>query len=575
MISRRLAWRALLVLCALTPRPVPAQGAERPQPTCVRGVLIGLEGDQRATLVLRDGAIEAVLDGDAPAPPGTRIVEGEGLRCVPAFLDAFSRQGLEMRQPVTDQDVPPDVLADVGIDMREANRKGIQPAFQAVEALALAASDSKPWRENGFGSILVAPSGELLAGTSALVATREAAARDLVVRDAVFAHAAFAASGEGYPSTLMGYFAQLRQFFLDAQRHVELTRRRAEGRPGFRPPYDAELEQGAALVRREQRLVCEAQTVSDIDRWMKLAGEFDLSVVVAGGLEAWRIAEDLRAAEVPVILTLDWGKEVDDPRPAEGESEEKAKKKEADPSHYVEPQAVRLDRRERWEEGRDCAIRLHEAGVVFAFGTATESPKGLLKNVRELVKSGLPASVALEALTVEPARMLGVEDRLGRIEPGHDATFALWNGDPLTDDKAAVVWIFVDGFPTEFEQKEKLEGNPDEGIDPTGTWELVFQGRDGPRKSTLELKMDASGNVTGTIVMDNPRGEEPVRADVEGVVNGVTLEFEAELDYGERQMGLTVTGKLEGDEIEGEGVFKSPWRPEGRSQDFRGKKVPQ
>lgn len=547
---------------------------------------MGLEGEERATLLLRDGAIEAVLDGDVPVPAGMHIVEADGLRCLPAFLDAYSRQGIEMRQPVVDQDVPPDELADVGVDMRRANRKGIQPAFRAVEALALSADDSAPWRENGFGAVPVAPSGELLAGTSALVTTREAAARDLVVRDGVFAHAAFAASGPGYPSTLMGDFAQLRQFFLDARRHVELTRRYQEGRPGFRPPYDAELDRGAALVLRDQRLVCEAQSVSDMDRWLRLAHEFDLSVVFAGGGEAWKIAGELRAADVPVVLTLDWGKEVDDPRPKEKEGEaeadqegakklEKSAGKKADPSHYEEPYPVRLDRRERWEEGRDCAIRLHEAGVAFAFGTASESPKGLLGNVRTLVKNGLPPSAALDALTIEPARLLGVADRLGKVEAGFDATFALWRGDPLTEEKASVAWVFVDGYPVEFEQEEEKEGSPAEGVDPSGTWELVFEGREGPRKSTLVVKMDEAGTVTGTIEIENPRDQEMVTADVEGVVRGEELELEAELDYGEVQVELTLTGTLAGEEIEGSGAFKGPWSERARSQDFRGKKVPQ
>lgn len=586
MISRRLVRRALLVLCVLAPRSVLAQGQGRPQPTCVRGVLMGLEGEARATLLLRDGAIEAVLDGDAPVPSGMRIVEADGLRCLPAFLDAFSRQGVTMRQPVADQDLPPDELADVGVDMRRANRKGIQPAFRAVEALAMAAADSTPWRENGFGSVLVAPSGELLAGTSTLVTTREAAARDLVVRDVVFTHAAFAASGTGYPSTLMGNFAQLRQFFLDARRHVDLTRRYQEGRPGFRPPYDAELDRGAVLVRRDQRLVCEAQSVSDIDRWMRLAREFDLSVAFAGGLEAWKIAEELRTADVPIVLTLDWGKEVDDPRPKEddekgdedgAEADEKPAKpeKKADPSRYEEPYPVRLDRRERWEEGRDCAIRLHEAGVAFAFGTASESPRELLAHVRTLVKNGLPVSVALEALTSGPARLLGVAERLGKVEPGFDATFTLWRGDPLVDEKATVAWIFVDGFPVEFEQEEKKEGSPAEGVDPSGTWELVFEGREGPRKSTLVVKMDESGVVTGTIEIANPRTQEMVISDVEGVVRGEELELEAELDYGEVQVELTLTGTLSGDEIEGSGAFKGPWSDEARTQDLHGKKVPQ
>src|SRR5262245_54643329 len=79
-------WAAFLVaFAALTG----AQAAPRPQPYCIRGVALDRTGERKATLILRDGAIAAVLDEAAPVPPGTRVIEGAGLICLPAFLDAY------------------------------------------------------------------------------------------------------------------------------------------------------------------------------------------------------------------------------------------------------------------------------------------------------------------------------------------------------------------------------------------------------------------------------------------------------------------------------------------------------
>ena len=148
--------RALrIVLCvAVLAAPLGAQAPPRPQPTFVRNVTLERSGADpaRASLLLADGRIEAILDADAPQPPGTRLVEGEGLLCLPGFLDAFARTGVETPEPVVDQDVPVDVGSDVRIDMRLANRKGIEPAFRAVAALAIEAKASEAWRESGFGS---------------------------------------------------------------------------------------------------------------------------------------------------------------------------------------------------------------------------------------------------------------------------------------------------------------------------------------------------------------------------------------------------------------------------------------
>ena len=409
-----------------------AQAAPRPQATLVRNVHLDPSSEDAApvALLLREGRIAAVLDAEAPPPPGVRIVDGEGALCLPAFLDAFTRTGCETPAPVKDQDAPVETSSDVRVDMRLANRKGIQPAFRAAEALAIEEKASLAWREAGFGAALVAPGGELLAGSSVLASTREAAMRDLVMRSDVFAHATFRASGDDYPTTLMGYMAQLRQFFQDARRHDELEARHAAGRPGLRPPFDLELEAGTRLLDRETRLVCAAQSHRDVERWIKLADEFGFEIAISGGRDAWRVADTLAARELPVILTLDWGEEVDDASGEDDEAEEELGEEEAEEAEtteepaleetgdedtsteaseteeepvweYEEPLGVRQARRAEWEEGRDCALRLHEAGVRFAFGTDGEKPKKLVGKVRELVEAGLPAEVALASLTTD------------------------------------------------------------------------------------------------------------------------------------------------------------------------------
>jgi len=598
-----LAW--VFALTALAPRGA-AQAAPRPQPYCIRGVSMDRAGEKKATLILRDGAIAAVLDEAAPPPPGTRVIEGAGLICLPAFLDAFSRQGCTVPQPVKDQDLPPNEQADVGIDMRLANRKGIQPAFRAVTALAIAKEQSEAWRKSGFGAALIAPGGELLSGASALATTREAAMRDLVVRDEVFAHAAFTANGPGYPSTLMGYFAQLRQFFLDSQRQLELEQRYAQGRPGLRPSFDATLDAGEALVSGQRTLLCEASQADDFERWARLAKEFGLKLNFVGGAEAWRVQDELAQWGATVVLTLDWGKEVKDPRPkaeakkekeetppktaetaeataakpdAPAESAEAKKPAEAKEAvwEYDEPYAVRLERRLKWEKNRDCALRLAEAGVRFAFGTANGKPSELLEHVRTLVKTGLSAELALTALTHDAAEFLGVERRLGKVEPGFDATFVLWRADPLTDEKASAAWVFVDGFPSEFKEEKKKEkgAGPSEGIDASGTWQLEFKAEgEGVKAATLVLEMAKDGALKGTLEVENPMGGAHVTSDVTGTVSADELELTCTLAFSQFTIEAALTATIAGDALDGKSTFKMPGGDEPMTQTFTGKRAP-
>ena len=420
----------------------------------------------------------------------------------------------------------------------------------------------------------------------------------------------------------MGYLAQLRQFFSDVQWHNALAQRQAEGRSGARPPFDADLQAGAAVLNGEQRLVCEASSYRDIERWIKLSDRFGFEILISGAPDAWRVAQELAEREIPVLLTLDWPKEVDDPRPdeteesedpeqpqeAEGEPEaatETAEEVEADSTEsvaedsqaegaadeedaeqgddavweYEEPYGVRLQRRLDWEEARDCARALHDAGVPFAFGTGTDKPEKLLKRIRTLVEEGFPADVAEAALTRNAAAILGVEQRLGKLEAGFDASFVLWDGDPLADEKAQALWVFVDGFPREFERKEKKaekgEG-PAEGVDASGTWELALESQgEGPDEAVLELTMDEEGAVSGTLRMASPMGGDDVEAPVSGSVSGDELELSMTIEFGEFSIDATMAGTIDGDSLEGETTYTIPGMDESPTSEFQGTRTPE
>ncbi len=567
------------------------QAPPRPQPYVVKDVRLEDRADApRVHLVLRDGRIERIAKADEATPAAARVVDGKGMLVVPAFVDAFTQVGFTAPEPVADKDAPRSEAADVLVDMRDANRKGVQPAFSVAQAFALPTDKGKAAREAGFGALLSAPSGQLLAGMSALATTREAAARDTILAADVFSHGAWRASGGEYPSTLMGYHAQLRQFFFDAQRHALLARRYEAGQSGPRPSFDADLEVGARLAAKSQRLMCEAQSAQDILRWVRLGDELGLSIGIVGGREAHKVAQTLKERAIPLVLTLQWGEEPKDPSekdkkgagkkdaakeaPKEGDApkeekkpdDAKAEKKKDDKKDddaqwsYEEPLEVRQEKRRLWEEGRDCAIALHKAGVEFSFGSADGGAAELLKRVRTLVEKGLPQDVALAALTSNPARLCGVGAHVGAIKSGLDASFGLWTAHPLTKD-AKLGWLFVDGFPSEFEIKEdaKPEGKPDEGVDASGTWAVELKSDQGSRPGTLTVTMTPEGAVTGTYTTAMPGGAGERTIDVKGHVSGKTLTLKGSFSIGDIEVESAWKVELDGEAFAGSVTTKGPW----------------
>ncbi|MFT7669629.1 MAG: RNase P/RNase MRP subunit p30, partial [Planctomycetota bacterium] len=446
-----------------------SQSPPASQPTAISNVRLVNDVDApRVSILLRNGRIVKVLDAGMDLPAAYRQIDGEGGLALPAFIDGFSTAGVSTPAPVSKKDAMSELDGNVHAGMREANRKGLQPALDVLTVLELSESDLEGYREQGFAAVHSNASGEILAGQSCVVSLADGALRDRVVASEIYQAAALRASGDGYPSTLMGYLSHLRQFFLDARRHALRLNRYGKQNTDRRPPHDPDLESMSAIFGHKQRIVCHADSARDIRRWMKFAKAQDVQIAISGGREAWMVAAELAEAKIPVFLSLDWGDEVDDPdedeeadEEAEGDEEASADETSGEPEEevvvvevesdefqakdlepsatepgdeedaeekdkavnwkYEEPVGIQRERRRKWEERRDCAIRLNESGVIFVLGTIGESPKDLLKNVRKLVELGLPDDVALAAMTRRVSLVLGIEERVGKLEAGHDA----------------------------------------------------------------------------------------------------------------------------------------------------------
>ncbi|MAF64882.1 MAG: hypothetical protein CMJ84_04390 [Planctomycetes bacterium] len=588
---------------------VPAQSPPPPGPCVLADVRLTDEEDApRVALVVRSGRIATVLEAGSPLPVGLRRIDGQGALALPAFIDGFTTGECDPPEITVARDIAPSTVANVLVGMREANRKGLAPSFSALDAINFGAREREGFRARGFGTLHIAPTGELLSGRGTGVTTSELAQRGRILRAEVGHNATFQASGGGYPNTLMAYMAHLRQFFLDARRHEEILARAAAGIPDRRPPFDADLQAIAPLLNGEGRLLCYAERARDFERWLRLADEFGFEVAFAGGLEAWRVTDLLAERGCPLILTLDWGEEVDDPdaeedgEDEEGEGEGEAKPEatgesepevaaeggeaqttaenepESDvdeddsPWKYTEPLAVRRERRRRWEEGRDSALRLHEAGVAFAFGSGSDRPEELLERVRTLVEVGLPAPAALDGLTSAAAEILGIADRVGRIAPGQCANVALWSRSPVTG-KAHLSWLLVDGEVFEFDPDEAdtSDGEPGEGVDVSGSWDVAFESDEAPN-ATMSLEMSDLGAVNGRFVTTSPINGEKVTGSLDGRVSGSTLRLRGKISFGAFEATLRFEGELEGDTLRGE----SGWRFSGgeETSDFEARRTP-
>ncbi|HET6202387.1 MAG TPA: amidohydrolase family protein [Planctomycetota bacterium] len=186
-------------------------------------------------------------------------------------------------------------------------------------------------------------------------------------------------------------------------------------KPPDRPALEPDKEVLLEVLDRSVPLWLEAHRAEDILNALAVAKEFDLDFVLEGATEAVRIAGEIAAAGVPVVLG---------------------------PPHVGEEAAPELE-----ENDPAASARLRAAGVRFALGSSGTDPaetRFLALHAALAASAGLDPVAALRAVTVEAARLCGVGDRMGSIAPGKDADLVLFDGDPLrTGTKVRAV--IVDG----------------------------------------------------------------------------------------------------------------------------------
>jgi imidazolonepropionase-like amidohydrolase len=282
------------------------------------------------------------------------------------------------------------------------------------------------WRNAGFTTALVEPQGGIFPGQGSVVDLGDDRAGNLVVVPRATLGIAFETSGNfaSFPSSLMGSIAYVRQVFIDARWYEEAENAYEARRRGVeRPPYDrTEVVVGEALKNRELVLLPANERLR-IYRAIRLADEWQVRAALYGVQEGYEMANEIAASKLPVFVNVNW------PKMEKGADEE----------------AVTLRELRFWDRAPSTPAALSKAGVEYAFYSGGVSdPKDILKNVKKAIDRGLSPDHALEALTIRPAEILGIADRMGSIEQGKIANLVVADGD-IFAEKTKIKIVFVDG----------------------------------------------------------------------------------------------------------------------------------
>jgi imidazolonepropionase-like amidohydrolase len=375
-------------------------------------VLTISHGDiENGTVLVENGKIVAV-GRDVKVPSGAQVIDARGKIVMPGLFDAGDKLGTV--------EIP---ALQITVDSTEYTEP-LQPQLRVLDALNPGSENILVSRAAGITNALSTPAdGNLIGGQSAVIQLDGETVDAMVVKSPAALHISLGEQSKTTygeknraPQTRMGEIAMLRQAFLKAQHYKQVQdaygQKQSGEKPSAPPARDLMMDAMVAAMEGKIPVVAHADRVSDMESALRLADEFHFRLILADAAAAWRIADQLAARKIPVIV----GPILEEPG-------------------RMESVDVRLDN----------AARLYKAGVQIAIQTSADNEvRNLPFEVEYAISYGLSEEAALAAVTLDPARFFGVDNRLGSIDEGKDANLVVLDGTPFRV-KTHVVTELIDG----------------------------------------------------------------------------------------------------------------------------------
>jgi imidazolonepropionase-like amidohydrolase len=350
---------------------------------------------ENGVVVIRNGKIQRV--GPAASvriPSGVDVVEAAVV--TPGLIDAHTVVGLA---GYLNQDQDQDQLE---------SSEAIQPELRAIDAYNAREALVEWLRSFGVTTIHTGHGpGEIVSGQTMIARTAGDTVADAVIQPAAMMAVTLGESarhldeGRKSPGTRAKTVSMLRGQLVQTRDYVEKQQAAAGDKDKEMPARDLRLEALAAVLSRKMPLLVTAHRHNDIVNALRIAAEFEIDIVLDGAAESYLVLDEIKAAGVPVIL---------------------------------HPPMIRA-----WGETENASYttvrKLLDAGIPVTIQSGYESyvPKTrvVLFEAAILLQHGLNFDEALSLITLDAARILGLEDQVGSIKKGKDGNLALYDGDPF------------------------------------------------------------------------------------------------------------------------------------------------
>ena len=422
-----------------------------------------------ATLIIRDGKI--VDAGKNISIPKCAIVHDlKGKFIYPSFIDIFSDYGM------------PDVTKARGSEdpQMESNIKGaygwnqaINTDFHAHSNFVVNDGKADELRKIGFGTVLTNKKDGIARGTGTVVTLNNDKENFVIIQPYASANYSFnkGSSTQDYPSSLMGSIALLRQTYYDAKWY-------SSNYAVNRKEFNINLDEWN-LQQTFPQIFDAGGDWQKVLRADKVGDEFSVQYIIKAKGDEYKRIDEIKKSNAKIITSLNFPKafDVEDPYKANW---------------------VSLEDMKNWELAPTNCAALAKAGIDFSLTTSDlEKKDDFLGNLRKAVKYGLDSTLALKALTYNPASFINVYDKVGSLETGKLANFFI-TSKPLFDEKCVINENWIQG--------KRYEVNAFDAKDIRGEYALnLYVNSPSTAKYKLKLTGDASSPKAQLILSDSAK----------------------------------------------------------------------
>jgi imidazolonepropionase-like amidohydrolase len=346
---------------------------------------------EHGTVLITNGKVAAV-GANVTIPAGATRIDATGKWVTPGLFNAATTLGLAEGNP-----------GSGGYnDSHAKGEKGVSASFNAWEGMNPASTFIPPTRKDGITTVMVAPSrGNLIGGRAAIIDLNGESVASMLVKGPIAMVAELGEGGEARAET----FAHLREVLSDAK--VYGLRKTAYDNGAIRALAASreDLEALAPVVAGTMPIIISANRASDIRAALGIAKQFGLELVIEGGAEAWEVAKEIAAAHVPVM---------------------------AGAMNNIPGSFSTLGhRQENLAILKGAGVQVIIVGDGGGLGEDNYNARNVRYEAGNAVAYGMAWDDALKAVTLVPAEVLGVSDRVGSLQIGKEADVVVWSGDPF------------------------------------------------------------------------------------------------------------------------------------------------